>query len=90
MAKKTAKRKTAKSTRSSPKKSAQNSLVGNINRRKKAGTSRQKKESTISPTAYSEMQKGWPKQKRQGRKIRLVDLSPDCEKSRCPDSGSTI
>ena len=38
-----------------------NSLVGNINRRKKAGKSRAKKDSTISPEAYDQMQKGWPK-----------------------------
>lgn len=40
-----------------------NSLVNNINKRKKAGKSRSKKNSTISPDAYSEMQKGWPKKK---------------------------
>ena len=38
-----------------------NSLVGNINKRKKAGTSRSKKNSTISPKAYKDMQKGWKK-----------------------------
>ena len=41
-----------------------NSLVGNINRRKKAGMSRSKKDSTISPEAYDQMQKGWPKSKK--------------------------
>lgn len=40
-----------------------NSLVGNINKRKKAGKSRSKKKSTISKEAYSDMQKGWPKKK---------------------------
>jgi hypothetical protein len=44
-------------------KTAKNSLVANINRRKKAGKSRSKKDSTISPEAYSEMQKGWNKKK---------------------------
>lgn len=39
------------------------SLVKNINKRKKAGTSRSKKNSTISPKAYKDMQKGWPKKK---------------------------
>ena len=38
-----------------------NSLVNNINKRKKAGTSRSKKNSTISPKAYKDMQKGWKK-----------------------------
>ncbi len=33
---------------------AKNSLVSNINKRKKAGTSRSKKKSTISDKAYKE------------------------------------
>ncbi len=41
-----------------------NSLVGNINRRKKKGTSRLKSRSTISGEAYEQMQEGWPKQPR--------------------------
>ena len=40
---------------------AKNSLVGNINKRKKAGTSRPKSESTISPKAYKQLKKGWKK-----------------------------
>ena len=43
---------------------AKNSLVGNINKRKKAGTSRSKKKSTVSPKAYKDMQQGWPKKKK--------------------------
>lgn len=39
----------------------QNSLVANINKRKKAGTSRSKSKSTISDIAYREMQRGWKK-----------------------------
>ena len=38
-----------------------NSLIGNINKRKKAGTSRPKSKSTISKKAYSDMKKGWKK-----------------------------
>lgn len=38
-----------------------NSLVANINRRKKAGTSRSKKNSTISKKAYAQLKKGWKK-----------------------------
>jgi len=38
-----------------------NSLVGNINKRKKAGTSRSKKNSTVSDKAYKDMKAGWPK-----------------------------
>jgi hypothetical protein len=36
-----------------------NSLVANINKRKKAGTSRTKKKSTVSDAAYKKMKKGW-------------------------------
>jgi hypothetical protein len=40
------------------------SLYANINKRKKAGTSRSKKDSTISDKAYSDMKKGFPKGKK--------------------------
>jgi len=40
-----------------------NSLVGNINRRRRLGISRPKGESTVSPKAYKQMKKGWPKKK---------------------------
>ena len=50
-----------------------NSLVGNINKRKKAGTSRSKKKSTISPKAYNDMQKGWPKKKRSVNKQKRLN-----------------
>ena len=40
-----------------------NSLVNNINKRKKAGKSRSKKKSTITKKAYKDMQAGWPKKK---------------------------
>jgi hypothetical protein len=36
-----------------------NSLVANINKRKKLGTSRPQSKSTISKKAYSKMKKGW-------------------------------
>lgn len=45
-------------------KKKKNSLVGNINKRKKAGKSRSKKKSTISRDAYDDMQAGWPKKKK--------------------------
>ncbi len=38
-----------------------NSLVANINKRKKAGTSRSKKKSTVDPAAYKKMEEGWEK-----------------------------
>ena len=36
-----------------------NSLVRNINRRKKAGTSRSKSKSTVSTKSYKAMKRGW-------------------------------
>lgn len=41
-----------------------NSLVGNINKRKKAGTSRPKSRSHVSKEAYAEMEAGWPHAKK--------------------------
>jgi hypothetical protein len=41
-----------------------NSLVANINRRKKEGTSRSKADSTVSGKAYQDMQQGWPRRKK--------------------------
>jgi hypothetical protein len=40
------------------------SLYANINRRKKAGTSRSKKKSTISSKSYADMEAGFPKKKK--------------------------
>ena len=45
-------------------KMAKNSLVGNINKKRKAGTSRSKKNSTVSDKAYKDMKAGWPKKKK--------------------------
>lgn len=44
------------------------SLVKNINNRKKNGTSRSKKNSTVSPKAYADMKAGWPKKKKASKK----------------------
>lgn len=46
------------------KKAPKNSLVANINKRKKAGTSRSKKDSTVSKKAYADMEAGWPKSRK--------------------------
>ena len=40
---------------------AKRGLYANINARKKAGTSRSKKKSTISPKAYANMKRGFKK-----------------------------
>ena len=39
-------------------------LYYNINKRKKVGTSRPKSKSTVSPEAYANMKKGFPKKKK--------------------------
>ncbi|MEO7522469.1 MAG: hypothetical protein ABIT58_00165 [Ferruginibacter sp.] len=41
-----------------------NSLVANINARKKSGTSRSKSDSTVSDKAYKKMQENWNKPKK--------------------------
>ncbi len=43
---------------------AKQGLYANINKRKKAGTSRSKKKSTITDKAYKNMQAGFPKKKK--------------------------
>jgi|TARA_R110001632_G_scaffold12803_2_gene44238 hypothetical protein len=40
------------------------SLYENMNKRKKAGTSRTKKKSTITKAAYANMKAGFPKKKK--------------------------
>lgn len=42
---------------------AKNSLVGNINRRKRLGISRPKSQSTVSAKSYAAMKRGWKKSK---------------------------
>ena len=49
-------------------KKKKNSLVGNINKRRKKGISRSKKKSTISAKAYANMKAGFPKKKRKKKK----------------------
>ncbi len=44
-----------------------NSLVANINRRKKAGTSRPKSRSTVDKESYGKMEAGWPE--KSGKKV---------------------
>ena len=46
------------------------SLYKNINKRKKAGTSRSKKNSTITKKAYENMKKGFPKRKKKKKVVR--------------------
>jgi hypothetical protein len=51
-----------KSTKRKNKSGVKNSLVGNINARKRRGKSRSKKKSTISNKAYAEMKNNWGKE----------------------------
>lgn len=44
------------------------SLYANINKRKKSGTSRSKKKSTITKKAYANMKAGFPKKKKKKSK----------------------
>jgi len=43
---------------------ARQGLYANVNKRKRAGTSRSKKKSTISAKAYKNMKAGFPKKKK--------------------------
>ncbi|HKS56607.1 MAG TPA: hypothetical protein VJS12_15040 [Steroidobacteraceae bacterium] len=47
-----------------------NSLVANINRRKRKGTSRPKSRSTVSKKSYAQMQRGWPSKKKKAKRGR--------------------
>ncbi|MFL6548100.1 MAG: hypothetical protein ACJ8OJ_05360 [Povalibacter sp.] len=49
-----------------------NSLVENINRRKRAGKSRPKSRSTVSKEAYENMERGWPSKRKASRKKRAT------------------
>ena len=50
---------------------AKKGLYYNINKRKKAGTSRSKKDSTISPQAYANMQAGFTKKKKKKNPLEI-------------------
>lgn len=50
---------TSKTKKAAPK----NSLVANINAKKKAGTSKTKSKSTVSKKAYKDMENNWGKDK---------------------------
>lgn len=58
-----------------------NSLVRNINKRKKAGTSRSKKNTTVSKKAYSDMKKGWPKKKKKKQVNNVARKRPQIKKT---------
>ena len=51
------------------------SLYENMNRRKKAGTSRSKSKSTISDKAYANMKAGFPKKKKKSLLKRTTQMA---------------
>ncbi|GGM95597.1 hypothetical protein GCM10010967_31270 [Dyadobacter beijingensis] len=53
-----------KGTKKRNKLGVKNSLVNNINARKKKGTARPKRKKTVSRKSYSAMQKNWGKKKK--------------------------
>ena len=64
---------------------ASKGLYYNINKRKKAGTSRSKEDSTISPKAYKNMLAGFPKKKKQRERYKGAYPVRDVEQSRLID-----
>ena len=62
-AKKSASKKAAKKSTRKNKLGVKNSLVNNINAKKKKGTSRSKKNSTVSSQSYKDMENNWGKDK---------------------------
>jgi len=58
------KKKAKKSSTKKNKLGVKNSLVNNINARKKKGISRSKKKKTVSKKSYKKMKKNWGKKKK--------------------------
>lgn len=58
------KKKAKKGSRKKNKLGVKNSLVNNINARKKKGISRSKKKKTVSKKSYSKMKNNWGKKKK--------------------------
>jgi hypothetical protein len=60
-----------------------NSLVENINRRKRAGKSRPKSRSTVSKKSYADMEHGWPsKRKKSSKKKSSAKSSTKSKRSK--------
>jgi hypothetical protein len=58
------KKKARKSSRKKNKLGVKNSLVNNINARRKKGRSRSKKKSTVSRKSYKELKNNWGKKRK--------------------------
>ncbi len=63
IAKKVAKKSPKKNSTKTNKLGVKNSLVNNINAKKKKGTSNPKKKSTVSKKNYNDMENNWGKKK---------------------------
>ena len=50
------------------------SLYANMNKRKAAGTSRSKKNSTVSDRAYTNMKAGFPKKEKKSRLVKSMGI----------------
>ena len=50
------------------------SLYENMNKRKAAGTSRSKKNSTVSDKAYANMKAGFPKKEKKSRLVKSMGI----------------
>ena len=68
-----------------------NSLVENINRRKRAGTSRPKKKTTVSKKSYADMQAGWPRKSAKKKKApaRAKKTARHANEKQDPEGGLT-
>lgn len=83
------KRKASSKSKTAIKKVAKNSLVNNINKRKKAKKSRSKKKSTVSPEAYKDMQQGWPDKKKTKKSTKTAKIQKSATSNAKPRGKST-
>jgi len=58
------------------------SLYENINKRKKSGKSRSKKDSTISAKSYANMEAGFPKKMQYGGEVKKMQYGGEVKKMR--------
>lgn len=64
-----------------------NSLVANINRRRRAKKSRPKSRSTVSQDSYQEMRRGWPKATRRKTAKKAAKKGKARKKGKTRSSG---
>lgn len=81
------KKKAKKSSDKKNKLGVKNSLVNNINARKKKGKSRSKKKGTVSKDSYKNMEKGWGKKKKDKKKKAKAKAKKASGKKSGPKKG---